>query len=113
MTTDATTRSSAGGRPVVETTSGPVRGVDDGTVKSWKAVRYAAAPVGALRWRDPQPPEAWTEPADASHVGPVCPQPTDPKIPIDLGAPQGEDFLTVNVWAPPGTQPGDGKPVMV
>lgn len=113
MTAEATTRSSAGGRPVVDTTNGPVRGVDDGTVQSWKAVRYAAAPVGELRWRDPQPPKAWTEPADASRVGPVCPQPTDPKIPIDLGAPQGEDFLTVNVWAPPGTQPGDGKPVMV
>lgn len=113
MTAEATTRSSAGGRPVVDTTSGPVRGVDDGTVASWKAVRYAAAPVGELRWRAPEPPQAWTEPADASRVGPVCPQPTDPKIPIDLGAPQGEDFLTLNVWAPSGTQPGAGKPVMV
>ncbi|MDG4666945.1 carboxylesterase/lipase family protein [Mycobacterium sp. 236(2023)] len=113
MTTEATTRSSAGGRPVVETTSGPVRGVDDGIVKAWKGVRYAAAPVGELRWRAPEPPVAWTQPLEAGHVGPVCPQPTDPKIPLDLGAPQGEDFLTVNVWAPSGTQPGDRKPVMV
>ncbi|MGE4360654.1 carboxylesterase/lipase family protein [Mycolicibacterium austroafricanum] len=113
MTADATTRSSAGGRPVVETTNGPVRGVDDGSVKSWKAVRYAAAPVGELRWRAPEPPQAWSEPVDAGRVGPVCPQPTDPRIPIDLGAPQGEDFLTLNIWAPSGTQPGDAKPVMV
>ncbi|NVN48864.1 carboxylesterase/lipase family protein [Mycolicibacterium hippocampi] len=113
MTADATTRDRAGGRPVVDTTYGPVRGVDDGTVKAWKAVRYAAPPVGELRWRAPEPPSAWSEPADAGRVGPVCPQPTDPRIPIDLGAPQGEDFLTLNVWAPPGTQPGDNKPVMV
>lgn len=113
MTADASPRSSAAARPVVDTTNGPVRGVDDGTVMSWRAVRYAAAPVGELRWRAPQPPPRWTEPVDAGRVGPVCPQPTDPKIPIDLGAPQGEDFLTLNVWAPPGTQPGDGKPVLV
>ncbi|MDZ4232873.1 MAG: carboxylesterase/lipase family protein [Dietzia sp.] len=113
MTADATTRDMAGGRPVVDTAYGPVRGVDDGTVRAWKAVRYAAAPVGDLRWRAPEPPRAWAEPADAGRVGPVCPQPTDPRIPIDLGAPQGEDFLTLNVWAPSGTQPGDAKPVMV
>ncbi len=113
MTAEATTRNNAGGRPVVDTTHGPVRGVDDGTVKAWKAIRYAAAPVGDLRWRAPEPPTAWSEPADAGRVGPVCPQPTDPKIPIDLGAPQGDDFLTLNVWAPPDTQPGAAKPVML
>lgn len=113
MTAEATTRSPAAGRPVVETTNGPVRGVDDGNVRTWRAVRYAAAPVGELRWRAPQAPRPWTEPVDAGRVGPVCPQPTDPKIPIDLGAPQGEDFLTLNIWAPSGTEPGDAKPVLV
>ncbi len=46
-------------------------------------------------------------------MGPVCPQPTDPRIPIDLGAPQGEDCLTLNVWASSDTEAGDSKPVMV
>lgn len=113
MTAEASTLSYAVGRPVVDTVHGPVRGLDDGTVKVWKAIRYAAAPVGDLRWRAPEPPKTWSEPLDSSRVGPVCPQPTDPRIPIDLGAPQGDDFLTLNVWAPPGTQPGAGKPVMV
>ena len=114
MTAEASQTSDiAGGRPVVDTVHGPVRGTDDGTVKTWKAIRYAAAPVGELRWRAPQPPQAWSEPADARQVGPVCPQPTDPRIPIDLGAPQGDDCLTLNVWAPPDTQAGDAKPVMV
>lgn len=107
------TESRATSAPVVDTTNGPVRGVDDGTVKVWKGIRYAAAPVGDLRWRAPEPPPRWTEPADASSVGPACPQPTDPRIPFDLGAPQGEDCLSLNVWASSDTAPGDGKPVMV
>jgi para-nitrobenzyl esterase len=99
--------------PIVDTAYGRVRGVDDGTVKSWRGVRYAAPPVGELRWRAPQPPERWTDVADATRVGPVCPQPTDPRIPLDLGAPQGDDCLTLNVWASSDTEAGDGKPVMV
>ena len=58
-------------------------------------------------------PQRWSEPADATRVGPVCPQPTDPRIPIDLGAPQGDDCLTLNVWASSDTEAGDDKPVMV
>ncbi|WP_395311361.1 carboxylesterase/lipase family protein [Mycobacterium sp. AMU20-3851] len=105
---------------VVDTTNGPVRGISDGTVSAWLGVRYAAPPVGALRWRAPQPPQPWTEPADASRVGPVCAQPTDPRIPIDLGARQGEDCLNLNVWVPCRGEHSDGpaggagnKPVLV
>ncbi len=61
----------------------------------------------------PQPPEKWTEVADASALGPVCPQPVEPRIPIDLGAPQGDDCLTLNVWASSDIAAGDRKPVMV
>lgn len=108
---------------IVDTTNGPVRGIGDGTVSAWLGIRYAAPPTGDLRWRAPQPPQPWTEPADATRVGPVCPQPTDPRIPIDLGAPQGEDCLTLNVWVPSGggSDSGErsgggsdrGKPVLV
>ncbi|KUH93242.1 carboxylesterase/lipase family protein [Mycobacterium sp. IS-3022] len=111
MTADASR--TAGDGPVVDTASGPVRGIDDGTVKVWKGIRYAAPPAGELRWRPPQPPTRWSEPVDATRVGPVCPQPTDPRIPLDLGAPQGDDCLTLNVWAASDTEPGAGKPVMV
>lgn len=99
--------------PVVDTRYGPVRGVDDGTVNVWRGVRYAAPPSGELRWRAPRPPQPWTEPADATRVGPVCPQPVDPRIPLDFGAPQGDDCLTLNVWASSDTAPGAGKPVLV
>lgn len=98
---------------VVETTYGPVRGFDDGRVTAWKGIRYAAAPVGDLRFRAPVPPERSSEVFDANSFGPACPQPVVPRMPLDLGAPLGEDCLRLNVWAPAGTEPGAGKPVMV
>ena len=101
--------------PVVDTMYGPVRGTDDGTVMSFKGIRYAAPPVGELRFRAPVPPQPWTEPADADEFGSVCPQPPVPNFPINLGAAPGEDCLTLNVWAPSAGESGigDAKPVMV
>ena len=54
---------------LVETLNGPVRGHDDGHVTAWKGVRYAAPPIGDLRWRAPEPPERWTDVADATRFG--------------------------------------------
>src|ERR1700739_2851854 len=98
---------------VVETTVGPVLGADDGEIRTWKGIRYAAPPVGALRFRMPEPPQRWTEVADATSFGPACPQPAFPNMPLDLGAPQGEDCLMLNVWVAAHTEPGDAKPVLV
>ncbi|VBA57839.1 Para-nitrobenzyl esterase [Mycobacterium attenuatum] len=98
---------------VVETSYGPVRGTGDVRAKTWKGVRYAAPPLRDLRFRAPQPPQRWTGVADATSFGPACPQPVVPNMPLDLGAPQGEDCLRLNIWAPAGVEPGDGKPVMV
>jgi len=55
----------------------------------------------------------WTKVADASNFGPACPQPVEPRIPIDLGSPQGDDCLTLNIWASSDIAPGDRTPVMV
>lgn len=101
---------------MVETTYGPVRGRpegQEGRVKVWRGLRYAAPPIGDLRFLRPQPPQPWTEVADATGYGPACPQPVLPNVPLDLGAPQGEDCLSLNIWAPAGTEPGAGKAVMV
>jgi para-nitrobenzyl esterase len=101
---------------VVETGYGPVRGAlegREGRVTSWKGIRYAAPPLGDLRFRAPEPPQRWTEVADATSFGPACPQPEIPNIPLDLGAPQGEDCLSLNIWASSDIRPGDRKPVMV
>jgi para-nitrobenzyl esterase len=98
---------------VIDTTYGPVRGADDGQVRTWKGVQYAAPPVRDLRFRAPEPPRRWSEIAEATSFGPACPQPSFPNMPLDLGAPQGEDCLRLNVWASSDTEPGDRKPVMV
>ncbi|BBZ51373.1 carboxylesterase/lipase family protein [Mycobacterium heidelbergense] len=101
---------------VVDTTHGPVRGADgDGITgtRTWKGIPYAAPPVGDLRFRLPEPPEPWTQVAEATSFGPACPQPVFPNMPLGLGAPQGEDCLRLNVWASSDTEPGAGKPVMV
>ncbi|OBG26959.1 carboxylesterase [Mycobacterium alsense] len=103
----------ATGTRVVETTFGPVRGTDHGDIAVWKGIPYAAPPVGGLRFRAPEPPQRWTEVVDATSFGPACPQPTFPNMPLDLCAAQDEDCLRLNVWAPAGAAPGDGKPVMV
>ncbi len=100
-------------QPIVETRYGPVRGTDDGAIASWKGVRYAAPPVGELRWRAPVPPVPWTEVADATRFGAMSPQPKTP-IPMGPGSRVDEDCLFLNIWAPSGARSGDAaKPVMV
>jgi para-nitrobenzyl esterase len=112
VTTDAHSNAAVG-QPVVETGSGPVRGTDDRQVKVWKGLRYAAPPVGALRWRAPVPPDRWTEIADATEFGAVSPQPTSP-VPLGPGARTSEDCLFLNVWAPSKTEAAEApRPVMV
>ncbi|MFC3076778.1 carboxylesterase/lipase family protein [Phenylobacterium terrae] len=55
--------------PVVRTSFGPVRGIVQEGVNVFKGVRYAAPPVGPLRFKPPEPPKAWTEPVDAIAYG--------------------------------------------
>lgn len=97
---------------IVDTDSGPVRGADDGQVKAWKGIRYAAPAEGEFRWRAPRPPEPWTEVVDALTFGPISPQPKSP-IPLGPGTRVAEDCLFLNVWAPSDAEPGAAKPVMV
>jgi len=90
----------------------------DGLVRSFKGVPYAAAPVGALRWRPPQPVAAWQGTREAYSFSPICPQPSPiaggfyQKEYFQAAQAQSEDCLYLNVWtaAPPGAAP---RPVMV
>jgi len=86
--------------PTAETTGGLLVGRTVDGVDSFKGVRYAAPPVGPLRWRPPQPEPAWTGPRDAGQVGAICIQ---PPANGDNGVgplPMSEDCLTLNVWSP-------------
>ncbi|MCW3845105.1 carboxylesterase family protein [Micromonospora yasonensis] len=82
---------------VVQTESGPVRGLVTDGYRSFQAIPYAAPPVGELRWSGPQPPQPWTGVRDATQPGNACPQPAG----IPMGRPSTtEDCLFVNVTTP-------------
>lgn len=85
---------------------GAVRGaVENGTL-AFKGIPYAKPPVGDLRWRAPQPAEAWSGTREATHYAPMCPQI------IGKNVEGSEDCLYVNVWRPVH-KPKHALPVMV
>ncbi|KFX87272.1 hypothetical protein V490_08392 [Pseudogymnoascus sp. VKM F-3557] len=68
-------------------------------LNTWKGIRYAAAPIGPLRWKAPQAPATNRTVTPATQLGPICPQsyPTIPNAPF---IPGNEDCLFLNVYAP-------------
>ncbi|GAA3366501.1 carboxylesterase family protein [Saccharopolyspora gregorii] len=60
--------------PIATTTSGRVRGIRGGGVVRFRAVPYAAAPTGDLRFAAPRPAPRWDGVRAADRVGPVAPQ---------------------------------------
>lgn len=84
-------------------------------VKAYLGIRYAAPPVGELRWREPQPVPPWTGVYNADRKGPECIQPLRAhNINHYFGEEAtSEDCLTVNVWAPADAAPGAKLPVIV
>lgn len=80
---------------------GTVRGVERQDLRLFRNIPYAAAPVGALRWRPPEAPKPWQGVRDASDFGAYCPQNMGPDRAQELaGYPMSEDCLTVNLWMP-------------
>jgi len=69
---------------------------------TWLGIPYAAAPVGALRWRPPQRPDAWHGVRPALTAGSPCVQYGWPLGGVGKsGTHQGsEDCLYLNVYAP-------------
>ena len=99
--------------PLVETTSGRVAGTQTQEIAVFRGLPYAAPPVGALRWRAPQPAVAWPGTRDASKVGHACPQKRG--LSLEGGGDPGtldEDCLNLNVFTP-RAEPGARLPVMV
>jgi para-nitrobenzyl esterase len=101
-------QSAKGSGPEVKTAYGIVRGVKDGDVAIFKAIPYAAPPVGENRWRPPQPVVAWTGVRDATKDCADCPQRAWP----GSTAIQSEDCLFLNVWTPAAVEKKSKLPVM-
>lgn len=95
---------------VVNTSNGPVRGrFEESGVQAFKGLRYAAPPIGALRFRPPQPLEPWTEVVDAAEFGNAAIQTLGQgDAPFDER--YSEDCLFLNVWT---NSLSGKKPVMV
>ncbi|MFF7653229.1 carboxylesterase/lipase family protein [Streptomyces sp. NPDC007983] len=83
-------------------------------VKVFRNIPYAAAPTGAARFAAPTPVDGVR---GLDGPGPTAPAPVR-RFPLDLGPimgpgwVRGDDYLTVNVWAPEERKNGNA-PVMV
>ena len=113
--------------PVVETESGKVQGLEDRGIDAFLGIRYAAPPIGDLRFMPPEKPAKDSGIADATGYGAPCMQLYTPSGPNESDVTRGiqaifptsteakidnEDCLFLNVWTPAA---GDGgkRPVMV
>ena len=69
--TTSTHHRSSHGKPVVAVTGGAVRGTTTTTTERYLGIPYAAPPVGAQRWRPPQPVAKWDGVRNASTYAPL------------------------------------------
>ena len=105
--------------PIVELTTGRIRGTRVGPVNRFLGIPYAASIAGRNRFMPPQPVASWSGIRDALQYGPSSPQ--QPGSPLSVpfftvfntppSIPNGEDCLVLNVWAP--ARPQGKVPVMV
>src|SRR5882757_2015068 len=94
----------------VRVEQGVLEGNQKNGVFRFRGIPYAASPVANLRWAAPRPPAAWDGVRDARNFDNAAIQTVDNGA--DLGAPQSEDCLYLNVWTP-SLEPQARQPVMV
>ncbi|XP_064292526.1 juvenile hormone esterase isoform X2 [Plodia interpunctella] len=99
--------------PLVTVEEGILKGAvceeGDTTYIAFKGIPYAKPPIGNLRFKAPEPPEAWTGERDATQHGPVCPQYNERLDCIEEGS---EDCLYLNIFTKT-LDPLTPRPVMV
>ena len=106
-------------RPIVELTCGKAQGLltKDETVEVYAGLPYAKAPVGELRWKEPQDVEPWEGIRDASCFESKSMQPASttfvnglvdiysskgwyPYLKEEFEQNRSEDSLYLNIWKP-------------
>ena len=89
--------------PVVAVESGRLQGVaatGNSSIQIFRGIPFAAPPVGALRWREPQPVASWTGVRAATAFAPRCMQQPLYSDMIFRSPAPSEDCLYLNVWTP-------------
>ncbi len=98
----------------VTTDKGVVEGTAsaDAKIRIFKGIPFAAPPVGALRWKAPQPAASWTGVRKTAEFGARCMQGRIFNDMIFRDAGPSEDCLYLNVWTPAASSK-QRLPVMV
>jgi para-nitrobenzyl esterase len=86
--------------PRLRIDTGRLQGSVQHDVVYFKGIPFAEPPVGELRWRAPEAPQAWSGVRKAQEFGPDCMQVPFPSDAAPLGVIPAEDCLYVNVWLP-------------
>ena len=94
---------------LVRIDNGMVRGTAESDLVTFKGIPFAQPPVGALRWRAPQPVRPWEGVLEASAFGHDSMQLPSPGVLDRAGI--SEDSLYLNVWRP-AESTGEPLPVM-
>ncbi len=95
-----------------KTTSGSVCGEAGDSIVTFRAVPYAAPPLGRLRFAAPAPHPGWAGVRDCTQVGASAPQGPS-RLDAVMGITpfaQSEDCLTLTVWTPAAD--GARRPVL-
>ena len=96
----------------VKTQYGVLEGFEEDGVKKFLGVPFAQAPVGELRWKAPQPVQAWDGIREAKLFGD---DPMQLNVFGDMnfrGSGRSEDCLYLNIWTTAKTT-ADGLPVLI
>ena len=104
---------STGAAQTVKTAQGEAKGklINDGRVRAFLGLPYAAPPVGPLRFKAPEPPSNWTGVRDATQFGARCEQWHIWSDYLFLDAGPSEDCLFLNVYVPATAKNADRLPV--
>jgi para-nitrobenzyl esterase len=109
--------------PIVETTTGKIRGAFQNGVYSFRGIPYGDTTAGPNRWMPPVKLEPWAGVKDCLAWGPSCPQTTQDFTKVgadfqtyfganpDVPTMQSEDCLVLNIFTP-GLGAAKKRPVM-
>ena len=99
----------------LKVTGGLIEGSEEGDLKKYLGVPYAAPPINELRWAPTQQLEGWTDVLLAKTNSKICYQPKQMAEFYDRGPDlddMSEDCLTLNVWTR-ADKSNEKLPVMV